>query len=88
MWPTARSNTLQPARSTLVIGGDASAEVDEIRWIGEDVEIVPLLELEVPRASAGGIVLESGVFIVAGGDDGSAVRDDFELCVPEALEPL
>jgi hypothetical protein len=32
--------------------------------------------------------LESGAFIVAGGDDGVSIREDFEFCVPAALEPL
>ena len=87
-WPTARLAALQPQRSQLVIGGEGSSRVDEVRWSGTDVEISPLLDLNVPRAGAGGIVLESGAFIVAGGDDGVSVRDDFEFCVPAALEPL
>ena len=62
--------------------------VDEVRWDGANVEIQPLLQLDVPRAGAGGIVLESGAFIVAGGDDGVSIRDDFEFCVPAVLEPL
>jgi hypothetical protein len=72
----------------LVIGGEGSSLVDEVRWIDGDVEISPLLDLNIPRAGAGGIVFESGAFIVAGGDDGVAVRDDFEFCVPAELEPL
>ena len=87
-WTTARLNALQPAESALVIGGDGSQLVDEVRWDGSDVEIQPLLQLDVPRAGAGGIVLESGAFIVAGGDDGVSIREDFEFCVPAALEPL
>jgi len=87
-WTTARLNALQPADSALVIGGDGSQLVDEVRWDGSDVEIQPLLQLDVPRAGAGGIVLESGAFIVAGGDDGVSIREDFEFCVPAALEPL
>jgi len=82
-------HALQPAQSALLIGGDASRQVDEVRWTGEAVEIRALLELDVPRAGAGGIVLESGAFIVAGGSDGVSIRrDDFEFCVPAALEPL
>jgi len=33
-------------------------------------------------------VYESGAFVVGGGDDGTGARDDFEFCVPTALEPL
>ncbi len=40
------------------------------------------------RAAAGAVVLESGAFIVGGGDDGAVRRDDFEFCVPAELEPL
>jgi len=87
-WTTARLAALQPSESALVIGGDGSSLVDEVRWNGADVEIQPLLQLDVPRAGAGGIVLESGAFIVAGGDDGVSIREDFEFCVPAALEPL
>jgi hypothetical protein len=87
-WTTARLNALQPAQSALVIGGDGSQLVDEVRWNGAAVEIQPLLQLDVPRAGAGAIVLESGAFIVAGGDDGVSIREDFEFCVPAALEPL
>jgi hypothetical protein len=87
-WTTARLDALQPPQSTLVIGGDDSRLVDEVRWNGADVEIQPLLQLDIPRAGAGAIVLESGAFIVAGGDDGVSIREDFEFCVPAALEPL
>lgn len=87
-WPTARLDVLQPAESTLLIGGDGSSLVEEVRWTDATVEIQSLLELQVPRAGAGGIVLESGAFVVAGGDDGVSRRDDFEFCVPAALEPL
>jgi hypothetical protein len=87
-WPTVRLAALQPTQSALLIGGDGSSLVEEVRWNGTDVEIQTVLQLEVPRAGAGGIVLESGAFIVAGGDDGVSIRDDFEFCVPAALEPL
>lgn len=87
-WTTARLNTLQPARSTLIIGGDGSRLVDQVVWNGASVEIEPLLELDVPRAGAGGIVLESRAFVVAGGDDGVGVRNDLEFCVPAALRPF
>jgi hypothetical protein len=87
-WTTARLAALQPQRSQLVIGGEGSSLVDQVRWSGTGVEISPLLDLNVPRAGSGGIVLESGAFIVAGGDDGVSVRDDFEFCVPAELEPL
>jgi hypothetical protein len=81
-------NALQPARSALVIGGDDSRLVEEVRWNGADAEIRPLLQLDIPRAGAGGIVLESGAFVVAGGDDGVSIREDFEFCVPASLKPL
>jgi hypothetical protein len=71
-----------------VIGGDDSRLVEQIHWSETHVEIQTLLQLDVPRAGAGGIVLESGAFIVAGGDDGVSIRDDFEFCVPASLEPL
>lgn len=87
-WTSARLAALQPQRSQLLIGGEGSSQVDEVRWSGADVEISPLLSLNVPRAGAGGIVLESGAFIVAGGDDGASIREDFEFCVPAELEPL
>lgn len=87
-WSTARLNALQPEASRLIIGGDDSQLVDEVRWSDADVEIQPLLQLNVPRAGAGGFVLESGAFVVAGGDDGVSVRADFEFCVPASLEPL
>ena len=87
-WTTARLAALQPAQSALVIGGEGSRLVDEVRWGAADVQIEPLLQLDVPRAGAGGIVLESGAFIVAGGDDGVSIREDFEFCVPAVLEPL
>jgi hypothetical protein len=87
-WTTARLNALQPARSALVIGGDDSQLVEEVRWNGADAEIRPLLQLDIPRAGAGGIVLESGAFVVAGGDDGVSIREDFEFCVPASLKPL
>jgi hypothetical protein len=87
-WTTARLNALQPAQSALVIGGDDSQLVDEVRWNAANIEIQPLLQMDIPRAGAGGIVLESGAFIVAGGDDGVSIREDFEFCVPAALEPL
>ncbi|MGB8331121.1 MAG: hypothetical protein WCE62_13440 [Polyangiales bacterium] len=87
-WTTARLNPLQPEGSRLIIGGNDSRLVDEVRWNDADVEVLPLLQLNVPRAGAGGLVLESGVFIVAGGDDGASIRDDFEFCVPATLTPL
>ncbi|MBW1830239.1 MAG: hypothetical protein JRJ10_00865 [Deltaproteobacteria bacterium] len=87
-WTTARFAVLQPTRSALVIGGEGSRLVDEVRWSAADVRIEPLLQLDMPRAGAAGIVLESGAFIVAGGDDGVSIRQDFEFCVPAALEPL
>lgn len=88
VWSDARLDTVQPEQSTLIIGGDASTKVDEIRWSGEDVAIAPLLELNTPRAGAGAIVLESGLFIVGGGNDADGRRADFEVCVPAALAPL
>jgi len=87
-WSAARLNALQPEGSRLIIGGDGSQLVDEVRWIDAEVAIQPLLRLNVPRAGAGGLVLESGAFVVAGGDDGASIRDDFEFCVPASLEPL
>lgn len=87
-WTSARLEVLQPFGSTLLIGGAESAEVDEVQWSGSEPTFVSLVELAVPRASAGAIVLESGLFIVGGGNDGVSARDDFEVCVPESLEPL
>jgi hypothetical protein len=87
-WTTARAGVLQLAETALVIGGEGSRLVEEVRWNEDDVEIFALLELNVPRAGAGGISFESGIFVVAGGDDGTAIRDDMELCVPSELSPL
>ncbi len=87
-WTTARLGVLQPEDSALLVGGESSSAVEEVRWNDGDVGIEPLLEMEFPRAGAGGLVLESGAFIVAGGDDGVSIRDDFEFCVPAALQPL
>ena len=87
-WTTARTGALQLAQSALVIGGEGSQLVEEVRWSGGDVEIRTLAELNVPRAGAGGILFESGIFVVAGGDDGTSTRDDMELCVPGELSPL
>ncbi len=88
IWMTARLEVLQPARSTLLIGGTNSRLVEEVRWSASTLEISPLLELNAERAAAGGIVLESGVFIVAGGEDAVGSRGDFEFCAPERLTPL
>jgi hypothetical protein len=87
-WTTARLEALQPAESTLIVGGEDSVLVEEVRWVDGTPDIQSLLNLNTPRAAAGAIVLASGAFIVAGGDDGTEVRDDFEFCVPAALEPL
>jgi hypothetical protein len=88
VWATARLGVFQPDRSALIIGGDDSQQVEEVRWSADQVTIAPLVELQVPRAGAGAIVLESGAFIVAGGDDGVDIREDFEFCAPAALTPL
>ncbi len=87
-WTTARLEVLQPARSVLVVGGTDSRLVEEVRWSASAVEIASLLELNTPRAAAGGIVLESGAFIVGGGADGGSAQQDFEFCAPERLTPL
>ncbi len=87
-WDDARLGVLQPARSALLIGGTNSRTIEEVRWSGADVIIEPAFDLVVPRASAGGIVLESGAFIVAGGNDGVSSRDDFEFCAVDPLNPL
>lgn len=87
-WPTARLEVVLPQESTLLVGGTDSRLVEEVRWADDLVEIASLLELNAQRAGAGTIVLESGAFVVAGGNDGVSRRDDFEFCVPAALEPL
>ena len=87
-WATARLDGTQPAGSTLIIGGDNSSSVEEVTWPGGGAEIGSVLSLNTPRASAGAIVYESGAFVVAGGSDDMGARDDFEFCVPAALEPL
>jgi hypothetical protein len=88
LWTTARLGVLKPADSTLLVGGESSSLVEEVLWGDGNVGIEALLQMEFPRAGAGGLVLESGAFIVAGGDDGVSIRDDFEFCVPAALQPL
>ena len=79
---------LQPADSALLVGGESSSLVEEVLWEDGNVGIEALLQMQFPRAGAGGLVLESGAFVVAGGDDGVSIREDFEFCVPAALEPL
>lgn len=87
-WARARVGVLQPSRSTLIIGGQDSTSIDEVRFDGADPEITALFDLAVPRGDAAGIVLESGAFIVGGGTDGVSPRDDFEFCVPDSLSSL
>lgn len=87
-WTTARVEVLQLAGTTLVIGGRGSQLVEAVRFDGDQARVEPLLDLSVPRAGAGGIALESGAFVVAGGQDGATVRDDMEFCVPSELSPL
>ena len=87
-WTTARRRPIVPEYSALVVGGEGSASIEEVRWSGSSVAIEPLVELQVPRAAAGAIVYESGAIVVAGGDDGVTERDDFEFCVPAALTAL
>jgi hypothetical protein len=87
-WDAARLRAILPEHSALIIGGDASRSVEEVRWNGDTLAIEPVLELNVARAAAGAIVYESGAFVVAGGDDEVSARDDFEFCVPAALAPL
>jgi hypothetical protein len=87
-WSTARLEVLLPQGSTLLIGGIDSRLVEEVRWPDGLVEIAPVLELNTQRAGAGAVVLESGAFVVAGGNDGVSDLNNFEFCVPAALEPL
>lgn len=87
-WTTARLEVLQPAQSVLLVGGTDSRLVEEVRWSASAVEIGSLLELNGARAAAGGIVLESGAFIVGGGADGGSAQQDFEFCAPDRLAPL
>jgi hypothetical protein len=87
-WAAARTRAIVPEYSTLLIGGDGSRRVEELRWDESDVTIEPLVELNTVRAAAGAIVYESGAFVVSGGDDGSEIRGDSEFCVPDALESL
>ncbi|MGB5810233.1 MAG: hypothetical protein WBG86_06865, partial [Polyangiales bacterium] len=86
-WATARLQALQPEATALIIGGAESTEIEEVQWSGDDVRIAPLFDLTVPRAAAGGIVFESGAFVVGGGDDGVNRRADFEFCAPDPLAP-
>lgn len=88
LWTRARLGVLQPADSALLVGGESSSLVEEVLWEDGNVGIEALLQMQFPRAGAGGLVLESGAFIVAGGEDGVSIRDDFEFCVPDALRPL
>jgi hypothetical protein len=88
IWSTARLEVLLPQGSTLLIGGTGSRLVEEVRWPAGMAEIAPLLELNTSRAGAGAVVLESGAFVVAGGNDGVSGLNDFEFCVPATLAPL
>ena len=87
-WTTARTRAILPEYSALVVGGDDSRNVEEVRWDGSDVAISPVVELSSVRAAAGAIVYESGAFVVSGGDDGSDIRGDSEFCVPNTLGAL
>jgi len=87
-WATARLRAIVPEGSALIVGGEASPLVEEVSWGESSVQIESLVQLNVQRAAAGAIVYESGAFVVGGGDDGTGARDDFEFCVPTALEPL
>jgi hypothetical protein len=84
-WTTARRRAILPEYSAVVVGGEGSGAIEEVRWSGSSVSIEPLAELETPRAAAGAIVYESGAIVVAGGDDGQSELDDFEFCVPAEL---
>ena len=87
-WTTARLDVALAENSTLLIGGTDSALIEEVRWSQGIVAIAPFAELNVARAAPSAVVLESGAFIVGGGSDGGVRLDDFEFCVPAALEPL
>jgi hypothetical protein len=87
-WTTARTEVLQLSQSSLIIGGQGSRLVEEVVWDADEAQIQALLQLDVPRAGPGGILLESGAFVVAGGDDGTQILDDMEFCVPGELLPL
>lgn len=87
-WATARSGVLNPAGSTLLVGGEDSTLVEEVFWSRGTALIGPFSNLSFPRAGAAGVVLESGALIVAGGDDGVGSRSDFEFCVPSELTRL
>ena len=87
-WGTARLQAIVPQGSSLIVGGAASPLVEAVRWEEGDVRIETVAQLNIPRASAGAIVYESGAFVIGGGDDGTGARDDFEFCVPASLTPL
>ncbi len=87
-WTTARVDAIVPEYATLVVGGEGSRLVDQVVWNGSTVAIRPVLDLQVPRGSAGAVVYESGAFVVGGGRDEVSDRDDFEFCVPAELAPL
>ncbi|UCH29922.1 MAG: hypothetical protein JSV06_02555 [Myxococcales bacterium] len=87
-WTRARLRVTVPEYTAMLVGGEGSRDVEEVQWNSGAVAIERVLDLDVARAGAGAIVYESGAFVVTGGDDGSAVRDDFEFCTPAALQPL
>jgi hypothetical protein len=87
-WSSARLRAIAPEGGTLVIGGDSSSTIEQVLFADSGVSIGSVTQLNVPRAAAGAIVYESGAFVVGGGDDENGARDDFEFCVPAALEPL
>lgn len=87
-WSSARLRAIIPERTTLIVGGEGSQSVEAVSWSGDTVVIDSVSQLNVARASAGAIVYESGAIVVAGGDDGESIRDDFEFCVPATLNPL
>jgi len=72
-----------------IVGGDASAAIDIVRWDGETPRIVEGSPLDVARAGAALVEHASGVVMVIGGEGATGMLDTVELCMLDApLDPL
>lgn len=87
-WTESRAGTVTTVGSQLLIGGEGSRLVQEVRFTDGAVSIASVGELTVARSRAAATLLESGVLIVIGGHDGVAARDDIEICFPAELVEL
>jgi hypothetical protein len=91
--PRFEPATARRAAATVVIGGfdlatEASATVEEVRFVGSSVTVVQLGDLSSARADTAAVTLGGGTVLVAGGQGRGGPLDTMELCFPEELDPL